>query len=122
MWGISRTDMSVPLFIMASAGALFMCGLGFVSYGYYPHLTLGNACAVLMFPLCLLGYLQKKWASLPLWIVVTLMLVDGAFRETLKSSAKDLAFIFAITFVLEIARIIRGFKTKNTEPADLLTR
>jgi len=112
----SRMDLAVLPFIFAGLGAAFISSMGAMALGYDSrpediHAIISYTSLLLMFPTFLIALLQRRWASLPLWVCTLVILapayvhMNGMFAE---SSIKGELELLGVALLTQAARLIRG--------------
>ncbi len=112
----SRMDLAVLPFIFAGLGAAFISSMGAMALGYDSRprdfrAIIFYASLFLLFPTFLIALLQRRWASLPLWMC-TLVILAPAFVHMnsmfAESSIKGELELLGVALLTQVARLIRG--------------
>jgi hypothetical protein len=115
-FGFTRVDLSVPPFIFAGLGAAFFSLMGIASISFSPSprgfVDWVGVCTILMFfPAFLIATLERRWASLRLWICFLVIAGPAALHpQELMAwrNAQVPVGLLGIVLLTEASRLIRG--------------
>jgi hypothetical protein len=117
----SRMDLAVLPFIFAGLGAAFITAMGAMAFGYDSRPLdvrrfISYSSLLLIFPAFLVAMLQRRWASLPLW-VCSVVLIAPAFlhpKEMIEAAnLRGELQLLTVLLLTEAARLIRGKKPEE---------
>ncbi len=123
IWGLTRTDLSVPPFIFAGLGAVFVTLMGWTALGYDPRIHTSRDAIIhygpilCILPSFLIALLRRPWASGPLWLSVFLLFLPALLHPrdlfTSVRGAKTFLEFLCIPALTEVARLVRGSQSER---------
>ena len=85
--------------------------MGYDSRPNDTHALLSHTALLLFFPAFLIALLQRRWATLPMWVCCVVLFTPGLAhpKEMITaSSLKGELELVGVVLLTEIARLIRG--------------